>query len=117
MDASLSIALFELGDGGFQVGGDRVSDGSFLLHPGHQFRFAAVNIVTELRLEVLDLFNRHVVHVSVLHSPEGGHLVFNGNRIVLRSEEHTSELQSLTNLVCRLLLEKKKIHQMMYIII
>src|SRR5438093_6697227 len=27
----------------------------------------------------------------------------------IRSEEHTSELQSLTNLVCRLLLEKKKI--------
>src|SRR5438046_3842891 len=26
----------------------------------------------------------------------------------LRSEEHTSELQSLTNLVCRRLLEKKK---------
>src|SRR5438093_7693786 len=26
----------------------------------------------------------------------------------MRSEEHTSELQSLTNLVCRLLLEKKK---------
>src|SRR5262249_61625121 len=26
-----------------------------------------------------------------------------------RSEEHTSELQSLTNLVCRLLLDKKKI--------
>src|ERR1019366_10141411 len=34
------------------------------------------------------------------------------NAVVLkpvhRSEEHTSELQSLTNLVCRLLLEKKK---------
>src|SRR5438046_8417477 len=29
----------------------------------------------------------------------------------VRSEEHTSELQSLTNLVCRLLLEKKKIEQ------
>src|SRR5258706_13481040 len=28
---------------------------------------------------------------------------------VRRSEEHTSELQSLTNLVCRLLLEKKQI--------
>src|SRR5262249_58578397 len=27
-----------------------------------------------------------------------------------RSEEHTSELQSLTNLVCRLLLEKKNEH-------
>src|SRR5438046_10733033 len=30
------------------------------------------------------------------------------NRVISeRSEEHTSELQSLTNLVCRLLLEKK----------
>ena len=28
--------------------------------------------------------------------------------LAVRSEEHTSELQSLTNLVCRLLLEKKK---------
>src|SRR2546430_5244405 len=28
----------------------------------------------------------------------------------LRSEEHTSELQSQSNLVCRLLLEKKKKH-------
>src|SRR2546430_7424758 len=28
--------------------------------------------------------------------------------IALRSEEHTSELQSQSNLVCRLLLEKKK---------
>src|SRR5258706_5842929 len=33
-----------------------------------------------------------------------------GPRVCTRSEEHTSELQSLTNLVCRLLLEKKKIH-------
>src|SRR5437016_9657732 len=30
------------------------------------------------------------------------------NRVAARSEEHTSELQSLTNIVCRLLLEKKK---------
>src|SRR5262249_61218681 len=30
------------------------------------------------------------------------------SRTSTRSEEHTSELQSLTNLVCRLLLEKKK---------
>src|SRR2546430_7733093 len=28
-----------------------------------------------------------------------------------RSEEHTSELQSQSNLVCRLLLEKKKLNQ------
>src|SRR2546430_9608119 len=30
-------------------------------------------------------------------------------RAAVRSEEHTSELQSQSNLVCRLLLEKKKI--------
>src|SRR5207302_5752666 len=29
-------------------------------------------------------------------------------RVICRSEEHTSELQSRENLVCRLLLEKKK---------
>src|SRR5262245_64616934 len=31
-----------------------------------------------------------------------------GAAVALRSEEHTSELQSLRHLVCRLLLEKKK---------
>src|SRR5258706_4163738 len=36
---------------------------------------------------------------SIHITPQGG---------VMRSEEHTSELQSLTNLVCRLLLERKK---------
>src|SRR5262245_63575093 len=30
------------------------------------------------------------------------------HHLVVRSEEHTSELQSLRHLVCRLLLEKKK---------
>src|SRR5258706_5625875 len=43
---------------------------------------------------------------------EPGHLGHLGheakNSLMPRSEEHTSELQSLTNLVCRLLLEKKK---------
>src|SRR5688572_30921084 len=32
----------------------------------------------------------------------------NPNALKMRSEEHTSELQSQSNLVCRLLLEKKK---------
>src|SRR5688572_31870861 len=31
------------------------------------------------------------------------------DRLGMRSEEHTSELQSQSNLVCRLLLEKKKV--------
>src|SRR2546427_3445633 len=33
------------------------------------------------------------------------------DRTPVRSEEHTSELQSQSNLVCRLLLEKKKKHE------
>src|SRR2546430_7549553 len=45
------------------------------------------NLSSALRLHVLDALKR-------------------------RSEEHTSELQSQSNLVCRLLLEKKKITQL-----
>src|SRR5256885_6480405 len=40
--------------------------------------------------------------------PVGGALCRSGMAQVDRSEEHTSELQSPCNLVCRLLLEKKK---------
>src|SRR3989442_7493901 len=44
--------------------------------------------------------------VSVLHEDDDGRVQV---RVVLvRSEEHTSELQSRPHLVCRLLLEKKK---------
>src|SRR2546430_10397989 len=44
-------------------------------------------------------------HGGVLHRPVRSHP--GGDPV--RSEEHTSELQSQSNLVCRLLLEKKKI--------
>src|SRR5207237_9701321 len=40
----------------------------------------------------------------------GSRLVKSCAKTVDRSEEHTSELQSHLNLVCRLLLEKKKQH-------
>src|SRR2546425_8575828 len=39
---------------------------------------------------------------------EGARVLIGGERPPDRSEEHTSELQSLAYLVCRLLLEKKK---------
>src|SRR5256885_11529583 len=39
---------------------------------------------------------------------QAGRLETAGEVFFLRSEEHTSELQSPCNLVCRLLLEKKK---------
>src|SRR5687767_15743729 len=41
-------------------------------------------------------------------APERAELLSSGLHIAHRSEEHTSELQSLAYLVCRLLLEKKK---------
>src|SRR2546427_1072679 len=41
----------------------------------------------------------------LVHAPRGGQA---WRPVRCRSEEHTSELQSQSNLVCRLLLEKKK---------
>src|SRR5207244_10564811 len=43
-----------------------------------------------------------------VHFPTDLNLLFDAGRKCLRSEEHTSELQSPDHLVCRLLLEKKK---------
>src|SRR5260370_11815898 len=43
------------------------------------------------------------------HRTRGAARLRRGQRRAARSEEHTSELQSHLNLVCRLLLEKKKI--------
>src|SRR5256885_6688360 len=43
--------------------------------------------------------------------PAHSHTAPSGCRASRRSEEHTSELQSPCNLVCRLLLEKKKKQQ------
>src|SRR2546425_6798653 len=56
--------------------------------------------------------SRQILRYGRRDVPEGD--IFNRTRIrgflvvVGRSEEHTSELQSLAYLVCRLLLEKKK---------
>src|SRR5256885_8358983 len=46
--------------------------------------------------------------VRALRSGTAGRSPVRGTTRLLRSEEHTSELQSPCNLVCRLLLEKKK---------
>src|SRR2546430_13677755 len=48
-------------------------------------------------------------HPGVAQLYAQGDLLVGGDvRLLERSEEHTSELQSQSNLVCRLLLEKKK---------
>src|SRR5256885_3088685 len=41
--------------------------------------------------------------------------ILGGNAAKIRSEEHTSELQSPCNLVCRLLLEKKNTQRLLHL--
>src|SRR5262249_59416798 len=55
------------------------------------------------------LFRSHAIgNLLTLTIPAGTTTYTYDSLNRMRSEEHTSELQSLTNLVCRLLLEKKK---------
>src|SRR2546425_3507274 len=53
-------------------------------------------------------------YLHALEGPFGDHTGYYNEQdwfpVVIRSEEHTSELQSLAYLVCRLLLEKKNKH-------
>src|SRR5258708_26177438 len=68
---------------------------------------------SELLVDVADLDARHgrAVERRQRHAAEGiaeGHAIA-GPLQAGRSEEHTSELQSPDHLVCRLLLEKKKV--------
>src|SRR2546430_10165318 len=59
-----------------------------------------------LRPEVFEAAGAFGIEGIALHLLTSGVLL---ERFADRSEEHTSELQSQSNLVCRLLLEKKKI--------
>src|SRR3989441_6656379 len=63
------------------------------------------------RLTELDPFSAHAalgLMQALVAAGERAEAVQHGLRYEARSEEHTSELQSLAYLVCRLLLEKKK---------
>src|SRR2546425_3491839 len=70
----------------------------------------ALHLVDE-RLVGLGVIDADVLDAQRLELALG--LLRRAQRLALRSEEHTSELQSLAYLVCRLLLEKKKIKQHM----
>src|SRR5205823_13812788 len=63
----------------------------------HTVKTDAAVMASLPRLEIIASFGVGYDHIAAAHA--GQH----------RSEEHTSELQSLAYLVCRLLLEKKKL--------
>jgi len=67
--------------------------------PGQKVPEMALKVAKEFDVDL----NDHVSQTLLAPDMDRAALV-----MVMRSEEHTSELQSLTNLVCRLLLEKKK---------
>src|SRR5438270_9805492 len=66
----------------------------------------------EIRRHCDGIFDADLVGRSVQDLAVGDHSSPQG-----RSEEHTSELQSQSNLVCRLLLEKKKPHYQIELIL
>src|SRR5260370_26892840 len=77
------------------------------------FRSLGEQLVEKHLRELVEVICPMVVHVLVFGSPKRTAVYPDfqpgaGLLIRLRSEEHTSELQSHLNLVCRLLLEKKK---------
>src|SRR5437016_9037575 len=76
---------------------------------------ATIEIYTLSLHDALPIFVRRAEQISdedrILLQTVARVIVVDGAG-TLRSEEHTSELQSLTNLVCRLLLEKKKVCQL-----
>src|SRR5688572_27503941 len=78
----------------------------------HYFALRTANEIEPFRYRLRD--GKVVVH-EVIH---GGTTVLLPNEsfgLAYRSEEHTSELQSQSNLVCRLLLEKKNTNNIIII--
>src|SRR2546430_16209898 len=89
-----------------------------LFSPDFLFSFFFFNDTATTEIYTLSLHDALPIYrwtFAVLHGDLGISIFSNepvakliSQRIEPRSEEHTSELQSQSNLVCRLLLEKKK---------
>src|SRR5690606_40248592 len=88
------IAIAETGS--FSLAAERLH----LTQPAVSKRLAALEAQLDVRL-----FDRLGREIGLT---EAGRALLPRAYQILRSEEHTSELQSRENLVCRLLLEKKK---------
>src|SRR5574337_2057874 len=78
----------------------------FLFHPLSFFFFFFFNDTATTEIYTLSLHD--ALPISQLNLTDSSLPKMNWQHYFQRSEEHTSELQSPLNLVCRLLLEKKK---------
>src|SRR5256886_6717579 len=83
-----------------------VLDDAMFYREGHRLLFRAMLALTE-RGDVIDPVTLRDELMRRGDLDRAGGMEYLGG---LRSEEHTSELQSQSNLVCRLLLEKKNIN-------
>src|SRR5690606_41022203 len=99
-----------------QYQSERIDKG-FLYQEMERFDTTAVAIVcgrVSLNLEVIDIDSKYKEGISALLFGKIKEILpeiydrIRVHKTPSRSEEHTSELQSRENLVCRLLLEKKK---------
>src|SRR5256885_12417873 len=77
------------------------------------FRSASVRVAG---VGSLDAEDELALRPGVAAVVDVGHDLVAEIEIVARSEEHTSELQSPCNLVCRLLLEKKKKRKRIFVL-
>src|SRR5690606_39611837 len=75
------------------------------MHPAFRHIFCFLNGIFNCSNNFIETDNFPFTHASVTSGGHTNHLDIVW-RVYLRSEEHTSELQSRENLVCRLLLEK-----------
>src|SRR5690606_39764625 len=88
-----------------------ISDASALVRRIASGELDAVNpdnVPSEIIPVIVGMVRRGIENPRGVDSERIGDYQWAGGGSLYRSEEHTSELQSRENLVCRLLLEKKK---------
>ena len=96
------------GGGGVRVGGGG-GGGVFFLMVRRPPRCTLFPYTTLFRSAVVETQRHADQRALLLLVPAGIARRRRGRHFATRSEDHTSELQSRRNLVCRLLLEKKKL--------
>src|SRR5256885_6695727 len=83
--------------------------------PPRSTLFPYTTLFRSERVSPVDASTRFLLHMrraydaAFADGKDGREASLVNQEIILRSEEHTSELQSPCNIVCRLLLEKKNI--------